>query len=83
MNRLLAAALTLPLILGAGAAIAEQVTGTVESVDPNTNTVVVNGVPYIFENGVKLKVADIKVGEKLRLEYDVNTNNVSQADVVK
>ena len=36
MHRILAAALALPLLLGAGAAMAEQATGTVESVDPNT-----------------------------------------------
>ena len=39
MHRILVAALALPLVLGAGAAMAEQATGTVDSVDPTTKTV--------------------------------------------
>ena len=41
----------LPLLLGAGAAMAEQATGTVDSVDPTTRTVVVNGQPCILVAG--------------------------------
>ena len=60
------AAVALPLLLGAGAAMAEQATGTVESVDPNTKTVVVNGQPYMIEGQASgLKLDEIKVGEKV------------------
>ena len=36
MHRILVAAVALPLLLGAGAAMAQQATGTVESVDAAT-----------------------------------------------
>ena len=39
MHRIFAATLALPLLIGAGAAMADQVTGAVEKVDPNSNTV--------------------------------------------
>ena len=81
MHRIFAATLALPLLLGAGAAMAEQATGTVESVDPNARTVVVNGTPYMLENGATgLKIDEIKVGEKVTVEFDVNTNNVTMID---
>lgn len=83
MNRLLAAALALPLALGGGAAMADQVVGTVESVDAANNIVVVNGQPYTFEPAVKLKPADIKVGEKVRLEYNATSFVVYEADHAK
>jgi hypothetical protein len=84
MRRILATTLALPLLLGAGAALADQVVGTVESVDPATNTVVVNGQPYRLEGQVAgLKITEIKAGEKVRLEYDVNTNAVYEADHAK
>ena len=85
MRRILAATLALPmLLLGAGAALADQVEGTVERVDPSSNTVWVNGSPYQLEGqGAGLKITEIKAGEKVRLQYDVNTNNVYQADRVK
>ena len=35
MHRILVAAIALPLLLGAGAAMAQQATGTVEKVDPD------------------------------------------------
>ena len=61
-----------------------QATGTVESVDPNTKTVVVNGQPYMLEGqAAGLKIDEIKVGEKVTVEFDVNTNNVSQIDHAK
>ena len=79
MNRLLTSAFTLALMLGAGAAMAESMTGTVESVDPMTKTVVINGQPYMLEGqAAGLKIDEIKVGEKVTVEFDVNTNNVSQ-----
>ena len=77
MNKLFVAAFT--LLLSGGAALADQVEGTVQSVDVNGNTVVINGQPYMFEQGVKPKVSDIKVGDKLRLQFDVNTRNVYEA----
>ena len=77
MRKLFATAFTL-LLLGAGAAMAEQATGAVESVDLNAKTVVVNGTPYMLENGAAgLKIDEIKVGEKVTVEFDVNTNNVT------
>ena len=84
MRRILASTVALPLLLGAGAALADQVVGTVESVDPATNTVVVNGQPYRLEGQVAgLKITEIKPGEKVRLEYGVNTNDVYEADHAK
>jgi hypothetical protein len=84
MHRILAATLALPLLLGAGAALADQVIGTVESVDPATSTVVVNGQPCRLEGqAAGLKITEIKAGDKVRLEYDVNTNDVYEADHAK
>ena len=85
MRRILAVTLAVPMLwLGAGAALADQVEGTVEKVDPNSNTVWINGSPYQLEGqAAGLKITEIKVGEKVRLQYDVNTNNVYQADPVK
>jgi hypothetical protein len=79
LNKLLTSAFALSLLLGAGAAMAESTTGTVESVDPNSKTVVINGQPYMLEGqAAGMKIDEIKVGEKVTVEYDVNTNNVSQ-----
>jgi urocanate hydratase len=83
MKRAYAAALGLAVTLMAGVALADQVEGTVEKVDANTNTVWINGQPYKFEGAVKLKVSEIQVGQKLRLQYDVNTNNVYEAEPAK
>ena len=78
------AAVALPLLLGAGAAMAESATGTVESVDPNSRTVVINGNPYMLEGqAAGLKIEQIKVGDKVTVQFDVNTNNVSQIDHAK
>ena len=78
MKKLFATAFALPLLLGAGAAMADQATGTVESVDPNARTVVVGGTPYMLENGATgQKIDEIKVGEKVTVQFDVNTNNVT------
>ena len=72
-------AATVALVLGTGAALAESMTGTVESVDLNAKTVVINGQPYIIEGqAAGLKIDEIKVGEKVMIEYDVNTNDVSE-----
>ncbi len=84
MNKLLTSAFALSLLLGAGAAMAESMTGTVDSVDPNSKTVVINGQPYMLEGQASgLKIDEIKAGEKVTIEYDVNTNNVSQIDHAK
>ena len=87
MKRLLATALALPLLLGAGAAMADQAVGTVEKVDPSTKTVWVNGNPYhIEDDAAPLKFEDIKVGEKVRLEYNTGggaTSDVYEADHAK
>ena len=84
MHRILAATLALPLLLGAGVAMAQQATGTVESVDPSTRTVVINGQPYIIEGqAAGLKFDEIKVGDKVTVQFDVNTNNVYQIDHAK
>ena len=84
MHRLLAATLALPLLLGAGAAMADQATGTVESVDPTTRTVVVGGQPYILEGqAAGMKLDQIKVGDKVTVEFDVNTNDVSMIEHAK
>ncbi len=84
MHKLIVATLALPLLLGAGAAMAEQATGTVDSVDPTTRTVVVNGQPYILEGQASgLKIDEIKAGDKVTVQFDVNTNDVSQIDHAK
>jgi Cu/Ag efflux protein CusF len=84
MHRILVTALALPLVLGAGAAMAEQATGTVDSVDMTTRTVVINGQPYIIEGQASgLKLDQIKVGDKVTVQFDVNTNDVSQIDHAK
>lgn len=79
MNKLLTSAFALSALLGAGTAMAESMTGTVDSVDPTTKTVVVNGQPYMLEGqAAGLKIDEIKAGEKVTVEFDVNTNNVTQ-----
>ena len=79
MHRLYAVFGALILVLGAGAAMAEQASGTVDSVDPTTRTVVIGGQPYIIESQASgLKFDEIKVGEKVTVEFDVNTNDVSE-----
>ena len=84
MRKLLASVFAMSLLLAAGAAVAEQATGTVESVDANSKTVVINGQPYMLENGAAgLKIDEIKIGEKVTVQFDVNTNNVSQIDHAK
>ena len=84
MRKFHIAMLATPLLLAAGVAGADQVEGVVQKVDPGSNTVTVNNLPYQFENGVAgLKLSQIKVGDKVRLQYDVNTNNVYQADPAK
>ena len=84
MRKLLASVFATSLLLIAGVAMAEQATGTVESVDANAKTVVINGQPYMLENGAAgLKIDEIKVGEKVTIQFDVNTNNVSQIDRAK
>lgn len=83
MHKLLASTLALSLTL-AGAALAESMTGTVDSVDPTTRTVVINGQPYIIEGqAAGLKIDQIQPGQKVTIEYDVNTNDVSQIDLAK
>ncbi len=82
MRTMIAAAAA--LLLGAGAAMADSATGTVESVDPTTRTVVIDGNPYIIEGqAAGLKFDEIKVGEKVMIEYDVNTNDVSEITQAK
>jgi hypothetical protein len=84
MHRLFAAALALPVLLGAAAAMADQMIGVVEKIDPSSQTIWVNGNPFHFEDGVvPLKFAEIKVGDKVRLEYDTGTNDVDEADRAK
>src|SRR5262245_3196038 len=84
MHKILTSTLALPLLLCAGAAMAEQATGTVDSVDLNARTVVVGGTPYMLENGAAgLKIDEIKVGEKVTVEFDVNTNNVTMIEHAK
>ena len=44
----------------------------------------VNGTPYMLENGAAgLKIDEIKVGEKVTVEFDVNTNNVTMIQRAK
>ena len=84
MHRILVATLALPLLLGAGAAMAEQATGTVEKRRPEHQD---GGGqrPALHARGqaAGLKLDEIKVGEKVTVEFDVNTNNVYQIDHAK
>ncbi|MFZ1425333.1 MAG: hypothetical protein WAS21_01030 [Geminicoccaceae bacterium] len=80
MNKYVAI-VALPLLLGAGIAKADEVVGKVEQVDASSMTVVVGGQPYIFESQVApLKFSDVKVGEKVRLQYNNTSYVVYQAD---
>ena len=55
-----------------------------EIVDPTTRTVVINGQPYIIEGqAAQLRFDEIKVGDKVTVQFDVNTNNVYQIDHAK
>ena len=83
MNRLLAGTPVLALVFGAGIAQADQVVGSVEYVDAADNVVIVKGQPYTFEPAVKLTPADIKVGEKVRLEYNATSFVVYEAERAK
>ena len=84
MHRILVAAVALPLLLGAGAAVAQQATGTVEKVDLNNKMVTVNGQPYQIEGqAAGVKLTELKVGEKVTLMFDVNTTDVYQIDHAK
>lgn len=80
MNRYVAI-VALPLLLSAGIAKADQVVGKVEQVDASSRTVVVAGQPYVFEGQVApLDFSDVKVGEKVRLEYNNTSFVVYEAD---
>ncbi len=63
--------------------MAEEVVGSVEYVDAPNNVVIVKGQPYTFEPAVKLAPADIKVGEKIRIEYDATSFIVYKAEHAK
>ncbi len=84
MRTIYAAGFALAWLFGASAAMADSTTGTVEKVDQNSRTVVINGQPYMLEGQASgLKISEIKVGEKVTIEYDTNTNNVSQINQAK
>ena len=83
MNRLRAATFVLALVVGSGVALAEEVVGSVEYVDAANNVVIVKGQPYTFEPAVKLTPANIKVGEKIRIEYDATSFIVYKAEQAK
>lgn len=79
MNKYVAI-VALPLLLGAGIAKADEVVGKVEQVDASSMTVVVGGQPYILSQVAPLKFSDVKVGEKVRLQYNNTSYVVYQAD---
>ena len=71
MKRLFAAIFALPLLLGAGVALADSVEGTVEKVDPSSMSVWVNGQPYqVEQQAAGLKIDQIKIGDKVRMDYN-------------
>ena len=44
----------------------------------------VNGQPWMLnQNAAGLKITEMAVGQKVTLQYDVNTNNVSMAAPAK
>jgi len=86
MHRILAATFALPMLLGAGAAFADQVIGTVQKLEPERRAVWINDTPYLLEEqAAPLKFQDIAVGDKLRLEFTASGdgNYVSEADKAK
>jgi hypothetical protein len=84
MRKLATIVVAFSFLLGAGAVMADQMIGVVEKIDPASKTIWVNGNPFHFEDGVvPLKFAEVKVGDKVRLEYDTNTNQVYEADHAK
>ncbi len=71
MNKLVLSFVALASLAGAGVAMADQTVGTVEKIDPATRTIWVAGSPFHLEDdSAPLKFAEIKVGQKVRLEYD-------------
>lgn len=86
MHRILAATFALPMLLGAGAAFADQVIGTVQKLEPERRAVWINDSPYLFEEqAAPLKFQDVQLGEKLRLYFtrSGDGNFVTQAEKAK
>jgi hypothetical protein len=70
MKRLLAATFAVSLILGGGAALADQAYGTVKEVDSEAHEVVLqNGHHFHFPDTVDL--SEIMAGEDVRIRYTV------------
>ena len=67
--------------LAAGAALADDITGTVEKVDATSNSIWIGGVPYQIEGqSVPLKFSDINVGDKVRVTFDHSSDgNIASA----
>ncbi len=71
MNKLMVSVLATGMLVGIGAAKADQAEGMVEKVEPETKTVWVGGNPYhIEDDSAPLTFAEVKVGAKVRLEFD-------------
>jgi hypothetical protein len=82
MKRILGSVLGLALGLAAGAAWADSTSGTVEKLDPSRNIIWVGGVPYqVEEQSAPLKYGDIKVGQKVTIEF-IRSGNGNVASMV-
>ncbi len=73
--------LALLMGLGAGAAAADDLVGTVEKLDANSRSIWIGGVAYQIEaDSTPLAFDDVKVGDKVRLTFErTGTGNVATA----
>jgi hypothetical protein len=71
MHKLLAIGGAAVLGLWAVAASADVTTGTISKIDRDKNVFVVDGIPYAASpnNTVGVKLSQLKVGDKVTLEY--------------
>ncbi len=81
MRRLLGSVLGLSIGFSAAAALADDLVGTVEKLDPNSSSIWIGGVSYQVEGQSEpLKFADIKVGDKVHITFDrAGTGNVASS----
>ena len=86
MRKLFTATLALSVVSGVGVAVADEVTGTVQKLEPERRAVWIDDSPYLFEEqAAPLKFQDVQLGEKLRLYFtrSGDGNFVTQAEKAK
>ena len=81
MKKLMSALCALAILTGAGAAMAADAMGTIESIDTHSMTFTLdNGMTYKADKSVSL--SSLKVGEKVKVAYEMK-NGVNEANSVK